>query len=121
MRARGAMPLTLPTGSPSISAGTPLLPPAVVVVCVPWPSLSRADRNSPSANSSAGSPPPRNPVEKDCAFSSLLLQVNAASSGLKAVLPKSQPVPVQVAGGAPYGIFGPLSPFLGVGSSLRLG
>jgi len=40
------MPLTLPSGSPPMNAATPWLPPAVVAVWLPCPSLSRAERNS---------------------------------------------------------------------------
>ena len=38
MRARGAMPLTLPNTEAGPMAGTLALPPAVVAVWVPWPS-----------------------------------------------------------------------------------
>ena len=37
MRARGAMPLILPSGAGVPVIVTLLLPPAVVAVCVPWP------------------------------------------------------------------------------------
>ena len=37
MRARGAMPLTVPNTVAGPVVGTPLLPPAVDAVCVPWP------------------------------------------------------------------------------------
>ena len=37
IRARGAMPLILPSGAASPVAGTPLLPPAVEDVWLPWP------------------------------------------------------------------------------------
>ena len=46
MRARGAMPLTLPNTDAGPVACTFWLPPAVVAVWVPWPSKSRGDRNS---------------------------------------------------------------------------
>ena len=37
MRACGAMPLMVPNTAAGPVAGTPLLPPAVEEVCVPWP------------------------------------------------------------------------------------
>ena len=37
IRARGAMPLTLPKTAAGPVAGTPKLPPAVDEVCEPWP------------------------------------------------------------------------------------
>ena len=40
------MPLTLPTVTPLMTAGTLLLPAAVEAVCEPWPLRSRGDRNS---------------------------------------------------------------------------
>ena len=46
MRARGAIPLMLPNTAAGPVVGTPLLPPAVDAVCVPWPSKSRGELNS---------------------------------------------------------------------------
>ena len=43
MRARGAMPLTLPKTDAAPVVGTPWLPPAVDDVCVPWPPASRGE------------------------------------------------------------------------------
>ena len=37
MRARGAMPLILPSAAPGPVGWTPWFPPAVDAVCVPWP------------------------------------------------------------------------------------
>ena len=47
-RARGAMPSMPPTSVPKIEACT-RLPAAIVAVCVPWPSTSRAERISPAS------------------------------------------------------------------------
>src|SRR5918995_863163 len=68
-RARGAMPLTLPKTDAAPVVGTPLLPPAVDAVCVPWPLKSRGERNSCSRTPSQ----PRL-AQKNWAPTSFLLQ-----------------------------------------------
>ena len=45
--APGAMPLTGPRSTPKTLALATGLPAAVVAVCVPWPSASRAEQTLP--------------------------------------------------------------------------
>ncbi len=59
MRARGAMPLMLPSTPAGPVAGTLALPPAVVDVCVPWPPQSRGELNSNGNNSAMPALPPQ--------------------------------------------------------------
>ena len=50
------MPLILATGVPASTAWTFSLPAAVVAVCVPWPSESRGEMNSPGTTLPAPKP-----------------------------------------------------------------
>ena len=54
--APGAMPLTAPRSTPSTVAWATGPPAAVVAVCVPWPSESRAEQVLPSQYSPGAAP-----------------------------------------------------------------
>ena len=59
MRARGAMPLTLPNTAAAPVAGTFWFPPAVLAVCVPWPPKSRGELYSQGSCASMPALPPQ--------------------------------------------------------------
>ena len=95
-RARGAMPDTRPHSAPSTEARTSPLPAATAATWVPWPSESRAERNSPPANPFPV--PPWRAAPNARAVTSLPPQPKPASSGLKSPAPNSHPLGVKPAG-----------------------